>query len=475
MAMTKKKGITKKNNNGFLNRYKKYVETSVMGNTTNNISELKNKGEQYEKELKNHLTTFKSNNETMIASYIYSLLLDACFNTSKYKQDRINTLKELYKFLDNNHSWAELSSVYSHIYKTALINGNIPTNQLQNELMDMFRLHLPYRKVIGGVDSKKNQPILIDSPFYLTKDLLTHIENPFSTGRKKSRELEAIKHQVAEIYIYTSQHFGIYDETTIDLLPTNGLKHTDIPTIQLPRTLGELEDMTDFIEKNRRYTLNPNGVVVECFNCGDIDRIVFIEKNKTLLWKVFFNKPGTVINKKEDIVDDVNEAEFSGHFDLGLIPHSTFSGHNSYIDFEFTLYPFLLECFAEIACGAESLSKVFGERNMINVGTIQSMEEESDIRLDVSEGQVGIRLTPRHVFNVAKSNSDGTKQGLNKELDRYFISGHLRKLPKTHSSSQDALLHAMEYGIDIPDGYTFVRPYSNNQEDKIRTVYLKRI
>jgi hypothetical protein len=294
------------------------------------------------------------------------------------------------------------------------------------------------------------------------------IESPQSVGRKKKRELLTIQYQASEWIHYLTFAFGLYDMDNQDLLATNGLDYDKIENLELPRILADADDLIDFIEQKRKFTMNPHGVVIDCFNCGDIDRIILYERENFLLWKVHFKVPGIILDHKNTLTSDSRGAEYCGYFDSEFVPRSLFSSHTSFINFEFQLYSFLLECYADVICGSVEVNKKFS-RDSRNIGALQLHEENKNSDEEV----IGFRYTPRRIYNQAASKAKNRQQ-LDFELEKYFVSGHLRKLPSSHTASEDSKRHALEYGIDIPNGYTFVRPYSSKDE-KIRTYYTKKI
>ena len=54
-------------------------------------------------------------------------------------------------------------------------------------------------------------------------------------------------------------------------------------------------------------------------------------------------------------------------------------------------------------------------------------------------------------------------------LSPHLVSGHLRKLHEGHKSSEAALERAAEFGINVADGYTFVRPHKKGEIEQMRT------
>lgn len=467
--MKKKTGLQRKQSDGFQLRYQSYTRRSVQDNTKENIHQAKSKETKYDKEIINHITSFNNVNQTMIGSIIYALLMDARTDSNRYMQNRLETLKNLYSFVETNRAWKDLWEVMVLIEQGSWSKETIISHQVLTEIMDMFRLNLPYAKMITGINEKTGQPIIKTPPFYLTKDTLNLIENPQSVGRKKTKELSAIQYQVGEWMHYLSFAFGLYNEETEDLMAQNGMNYSSIPDIKIPKAIAGWDELYDFIESHRKFTMNPYGVVIECQNCGDIEKIIMVEKDGFIVWKVHFKKSGTMLDHKGNLVEDPRGAEYCGYMDGNFFPRSLFTVHSDFIDFEMDLYQFIIECYADIVCGTEAVSKYFN-RPSVNMGAVQ-INEDTD-QMKVEQDVRGFRYTPRRIYNRAKAETS-SREEFNRELEKYFIAGHLRKLPEHYSVSVEALQHASEFGIDIPQGYTFVRPYTAGEE-KVRTHYVKR-
>ena len=462
-----KKGMRRKKDFFFL-KYNAYLRNSIANNTAENLLRAKKQDDQYDVWLKYHVISYPNTNQTIIGSHLFTLLHQARHEREAYARYRISHLNTLRQFVEQNRAWKDLSETFLLIEKSLYESQKLPADQLRTELYDLLRMHIDYPKWIFGID-KKGYPIYQTHPFYITRPLLSFIMKEGNLGRKKVRVVEPIQYQHIEFSNYLATAYALYDEDTLDLIAANGVNYNIIPDIQFPRSLGDMDDWADLIQQNRKYTMNPYGVVIDCYNAGDIDQIVMVERNGYLIWKVHFKKPGWVINNKGELTEDPRGAEYMGYFNPDLYPHSTFTVHTDFIDFETKVYEFVLECYAEIVCGTDVVNRRFRLRDVVNKGAVQMMEnapQEEDKRM-------GFRFTPRRVYNSAKRKAK-TRNEFEQEIRRYFVAGHIRRLPEGQQASRDAINHAREYGIEIPDGYTFVRPYEAGQE-KVRTHYIKRV
>lgn len=450
---------TVKKTNGFPIRYKKYVSASVNDNTKSTIQHRKNAHEI----ITNHILTYDNVNQTILGSFIYRLLNTSVTNPERYKNERLVILKEMYDYVTSNHAWYDLWQTAKMIEEKLYTQKSVIDHQVASEIVDMLRLHLPYPKFIVGLNDD-HSPILQTPPFYVTEKLLNYIEYSKSAGRKKGKELFTIQTQTVEFATYLVHSFGLYREVHLDLLAQNGLTNDTVLNIKLPRKLVDSSKMTDFVIKNRQYTMNPHGVVIDCYNCGDVEQVILLEQEGFLLWKVIFKQKGVTLNQKGDLVQDGKGGEYCGYFSPNFFPRSTFSEHSTFIHFEFDLYDFILECYADVVCGSTLLNKAFN-REVLNMGMLEMQGHEKN------NTKMGMRFIPRNIHRTAK---EKTPQKYEEELKKYFIAGHIRKLPEGHTPSKEAIAHAQEFGIDLPEQYTFVRPYETGDE-KLRSHYIKRV
>lgn len=470
--MKKKKGMTRKPIDRIDLRFNSYIQNSVQYNTRQQIQETKKKSVEYDVIVKKHMFTFNSVEEELIGSQFFTLLYQARFEPENYQYSRLGILKDIYMMVSQNNWWRELWQTFSDMEHRLFERQTVLEHQLLSELYDMMRLHARYPNWITGING--NKPMFTIPPFYLTRPLLTYIENgEKGYGRKKIRQLNNMKYQAMEFAHYLSASYGLYDPDTIDLIAVNGVNYETIPEMKLPRKIADMDPLCDFIQANQRYTMNPYGIVIDCYNAGDIKQITMVEKGNHILWHVQFGKPGWVLDKSGMLTDDLRGAEYSGTFDKrggAFLPRSLFTVHSTYIDFEYDIYTFVLECYADVVCGSDALSRRFRTRKVQNMGAVL-MNEEISATLDSET--IGLRYTPRTVHKKAKQKAT-TKDALEREIQRYFVSGHIRRLPDGFNASDEAVAHAAEYGIELPSNTTFVRPYEAGDE-KIRTHYIKRV
>ncbi|MBP1309085.1 hypothetical protein JOD82_002105 [Paenibacillus sp. 1182] len=264
--------------NHFEARYKKYIRNSIADNSRIHINRSNEDRKNENDDIKKHLIDYENSNQTIIGSLLFTLLYQSRFEKDKYMQTRLHTLKTIYQFVVDNHAWYDLWKAFVTIENKLNAKGVVINHQLSTEIFDLLRMNLPLFKWVIGLHND-NTPIIKRTPFFVTEQVLNMFERgERGIGRKKVRDLRTIQYQTIELQDYLLYSFGLYSDDNLDLLPVRGMNYDALNNemIHLPRIIGEWSDLAGFIEDNRHYTLNPNGVVVDCYNCGDIDQILFI-------------------------------------------------------------------------------------------------------------------------------------------------------------------------------------------------------
>lgn len=445
--------------------YRNYLLNSVHHNTLGNIQNARAKNDDYNHELLKYVTTFDNSDEAIIGDYFYRLLFSARKDPETYAKDRIEILNSLFSFVSHkNRNWFSLWITIQKIFNSLAKKGHYLQGQMDTEILDMFRLNMKYPKMVHGLINN-HIPILKTPVFYFNNQLLKFVMYPNTFGRKKTKLVQPIQYLALELFSYLSKSYGFYSDETQDLLPSSGINYSLINDIKLPRKLADLDQWVDLINGHKRYTMNPFGVVVECYNAGDIDQIILWKNNGGLVWKIHFKSSGWTLDNHGYLIDDNRGCDYCGFFTNDFMPYSLFSVHSDFIEFEYSLYEFVLECYADIICGMETVNKSF-TRSAVNVGTLNSLEIKSEIK------SIGFRYIPRRIYNTAKSKKSPNEKKT--YLNKFFVTGHVRKLPDGQTASPSATNNALEFGIDLPDGYTFVRPYESGEE-RVRTHYIKKI
>lgn len=458
--------LLKRKNNGFDSRYKSYIEASFEQNSRQHVSTAKKKGKEYDEIIMMHPCDYKNDKQAKLGKQLFILLCHARCEPDEYMTQRFKTLKLIYKFIKDNQAWFDFWKALNTIENYLFSCSQPVKDQLSNEVWDMFKFYMNHPKWVIGLQNL-NTPIIEKTVFYITPRALSLFENKEILGRKEKKELTVIKDQSIDLILYHTYSFGLYRQDILDLLPKNGIRYETINTLNLPRKLANLDKITNFINQERQYTMNPNGAVIDCYNCGNIDQIIMVEREQCLVWKVHFDINGYVLNSREKLIEDSIGMDFCGYFNYSFFPRSTVSEHGGYKKFEDKIYEFVLECYADIVCGSSKLTENFN-RDVVNAGAMEMLPN-----IVGDEGKIKLRFTPRGTYNRIRNNTQ-TKEEFDNELKNRFVSGHPRKLTKNQSPSQKAIKHAVEFGIDLPQGYTFVRPYELG-EDKLRSHYVKKI
>jgi hypothetical protein len=416
-------------------------------------------------------------NGQIIGSELSTLIYKACKEPENYIRNRFYYLKDIAETIKRENTYTELFEFIKNYHKRGIQMLRI-SFQIQQEIGEIIGLITPFNTSLVGLDN--GNPIFTPSKFPYTSYFLGKINNlpPINKWNKKHHEIMHQNYARSNINNYMYLTFGFYDNNCLDLVPQNSVNLKWFKNdIKLPRMLFEVEELIDIIKENKKYVMNKNGVVVDCYNAGDIETIIFYENRGMLLYKVIFTVKGWIGNDKGRLVNDVNGGEFTGiialdnfrkdNEEIGQI-YSILSSIDVYIEKSYNIESFVLECYADIVCG-KGYAK---SNNLDNSSEIlyNSNLDDNDIENYFKEqNRVGIRYTPLSMYNEGVKNSARSSK---KTREKYYVTGHLRKLPTGATTSYEAKQNALEYGIDIPEGYTFVRPHYSGLES-IRTHYTK--
>ena len=77
---------------------------------------------------------------------------------------------------------------------------------------------------------------------------------------------------------------------------------------------------------------------------------------------------------------------------------------------------------------------------------------------------------PRAAYDLSAYQTTKTVQHQTRvTLSPHLVSGHFRKLRDGHKASDQAISNAVEFGLKVGDGQTFVRPHERGEIEQLRT------
>lgn len=399
--------------------------------------------------------------EIILASYVHTenerakellqryekMVILAKVNPERYKQERDELHLDMAEYIHEQQIYREW---VDFIY---FLNVQLAENRIQDayksEVMETWNYLTNYGNVnIYGLTSD-NQLMVCDE-VYGDWDLPLHKIQKLYRNKKISME------QMLQMYAHEDRKSGLFmierhenlidisifesipfiNERTENIMPIKWMEMAYLANLKLPRQWKSTEFYKEQLKK-RKFKIDRKGCKAFFKNAGNIKEIFFMEdvtkeKQIVMLYRVTTTK-----------------GSFMGFYHLG--DDYFFSAYRSSDNKEvhYDLENFVLEVYTEIVCGLEKDRK--------RIYALQEVEDIDNIE----------NMKPTHVYVEfslydKKYDSDelngkrrkGTKQ---KAHDRGIA---IRKLREGQHASEEAYERAMEYGIELQEGYTFVRSYS---------------
>lgn len=420
---------------------------------------------------------YRDINSQIIGSMISTLIYKACRQPKEYYSTRYEILKETANFIKENNAYVELYEFIKAHHNMAQFSIST-SGQVMQELIELIGMITPFNMELIGLNDRT--PIYVPSKFPYTMNFVGKVNNlpPENKWSKKEKNIVYENYARSTLTTFYNETFGLYNTSIIDMVPQNSinLAYYEKDMI-LPRELHDTDYWISLIRKNRKYIINKNGIVIDCYNAGDIETIFMVESKGFLLYKVILSKNGWVLNNSGNLVDDINGGEYCGIIDLTSLysdseyvyTYSYYELITEYIEKAYNILNFVIECYADVVCGSNCNSenkKVNSSDKILFDNDVTDNEIEQYFK---EKGFVGIRTTPRSLYSIGERTSSRTSK---QTRTLFFVEGHLRLLPSGSNASEEAINKAAEYGITVPKGYTFVTPYYAGLE-QVRSYYKK--
>lgn len=384
-----------------------------------------------------------------------SILIKASIKPTFLKNNLHNFYVENANFLKENNLYQEFADFSYFIYSN-LEHDNIRFQTLlayKSLLLQQFCYLAPPGKIIYGVTSN-GEPMITDEKYPFLDYPLYEIENKrnksiellMETYKKygysimSMEELDRITADDRLITNMTLEMCGFIDENTKDIFPLNLYNPSfGIKTLRIWKNTHFYKNLL----KRRRYNLPSDGVLGFYKNAGDIKSIFLKELFKDNQIYLLYQ-----INVKNDeglfgVYDTKNDFFYSAYRDS--------TGEAIYHNF---IENFILENYCHLTTDIDIDKK----RNMA-LKVVDNIEK-------------GTFYYPNQpiVQFVYKDNKTKTSYKKEKKFRNYdkkkykeetiTINPYIRKLPIGASVSSDAIQRAKEFGYELSEGETFVRPFS---------------
>lgn len=225
-------------------------------------------------------------------------------------------------------------------------------------------------------------------------------------------------------------------EQTMDIAIQEPYRHQE-PVF--PRIWKDTEVYREKLRR-RNYLLPVNGIAAEFVNAGDIKVVYFAEIFKNdeivLLYRVVTGGNG----------------EYSGYYHTKSQVFYSIFEHSNRPELHGRVENFILENYMILTCNYE----------------IDRKKNYAIRQVDSFKGEFHYPYQPLAVYNYETDGSN--KDGKNKGSSRKYIKeeyqeemrsrkGYIRKLPINQHASERAVQHALDLGIELPEGMTFVRSH----------------
>ena len=471
----KKKSSKSKNNDlGFILGLREYDKRNFKGKSLDIIKKAK---EYTPQDLTILASTYPDVTSQIIGSLLSTLVYKAAKQPTEYLANRYGYLKEVADIIKKEQAYTQLFEFVKVYNYQRLDKYKYLEFQIMHEINELIEILVPLNQHLVALDDKR--PVFINSkfpytPYFIGKANNMPVEEQWT---KKDKEIINQNYARSNIKTYFNKTYGYYTRELMDFIPQNSVNLIHFAHyIKLPRKLSNDIDLSEIILKNRKYVINKNGVVIDCYNAGDIETILLVERNNLVYFKVILRKKGWVVDNKGNLVDDVNGGEYTGIF---TTPQSDIEFFYSYLDFiegyqnnAIDILEFVWECYTDILCGFDWLPKYLASQKVNNTDSILYDNSVSDSQIEdhfEKINNIGVRYTPLSLYKTGvRTSSRSSKEA----REKYFVSGHLRRLLYGQKASLEARLNASEYGITLPPSHTFVIPHYSGLE-KVRSYYKK--
>ncbi|MFF2532226.1 hypothetical protein ACFVS2_25285 [Brevibacillus sp. NPDC058079] len=374
------------------------------------------------------------------------MMVLAKVNPDRYKKERDSLHIDVASYIHENKLYREwLDFIY--IIMTHM-EENLILDSYKCEAMETWNYLTNYETVnIYGLTSS-NELLICDEvygdwdiPLMKARKLydqkkITMIELQerfIAEDRKNGLFLIERNENMIDISIFETMPF--IDERTQAIMPKKWMEMARAENLVLPRQWKS----TDFYKeqlKKRKYIINRKGCKAHLKNAGNITEVFFMEgitkdKKIVMLYRVTTKK-----------------GSFIGFYHVGddffFSPYRGSSEKSIHHDLE----NFVLELYTEIVSGLEK-----DRKRVYALKEVDDIEQIEDYKASYVYVEFGI-YNPSTDQSNSMNRRRGTKQKPHKR------DKAIRKLREGQQVSEEAIHRAREeYGIELQEGYTFVRPY----------------
>jgi len=255
---------------------------------------------------------------------------------------------------------------------------------------------------------------------------------------------EGINHQ--EFYDRTSSLASVYLpllETDIDsdLIPDNPIQTHDntLQNLNVPKPSRSIEELLEDAYYHQRYIVPPEGAEVRFRNAGDIESMILRQGQDNITARFLTSKGDETVSLSLDGAEH--------------LPMRIMSGEEALKNVHGNLENIVAEVYHDIVTAKELPKNRFKRLGDTSVDEVSEQEDTPQVIYIPRVFRLGQEAEVRLPFDSAT-----------REVAPHRVSGHIRKGNMTEKHRLALLEFEEQNGISIlkhiPDGYTFVRPFT---------------
>ncbi|MDD3362681.1 MAG: hypothetical protein PHW34_13515 [Hespellia sp.] len=204
--------------------------------------------------------------------------------------------------------------------------------------------------------------------------------------------------------------------------------------------------------RHRNYMLPVTGVKACYVNAGDIKEIFFQE--------IFYNEEIVLLYK----VTTHNNGEYSGRYHTKSQIFYSIYGFTDHPEWHLEIENFILENYMILTC-----DYVIDRKKNYAVKQVDHPEKEFHYPY---QPLVSYTYEQKNTKSEKASNKKRNYVKENYKEEIRAKSGYIRNLPANYQASVEAVQYAAEFGLELPEGKTFVRAHEFRVYTKIQSVTL---
>lgn len=288
----------------------------------------------------------------------------------------------------------------------------------------------------GGYKLEKYMQNYISGGNKLTVKHLHEAYKPYGYDFRSLEEVQVLE-AVSRVYD-NNQYIMIpyISEQTMEIAIEEPYQHQE-PVF--PRIWKSTEVYREKL-KHRNYLLPVKGISAEFINAGDIKTVYFTE--------IFRNDEIFLLYR---VVTEGN-GEYSGYYHTKSQVFYSIFEYSNCLEWHERVENFILENYMILTCNYE-----IDRKKNYAVRQVDSFERE----FHYPHQPLAIYSYERNCSNQVRRNKESCRKYIKEEYQEEMRSrkGYIRRLPVNQQASDRAIQNALDLGLELPEGMTFVRSH----------------